>query len=197
MITRPKDNTFNKTLNDLKNQAYIAACHHGFHDKYHSDNHFLMLVITELAEAVEADRKGYYGDADKFIEAMNVYKEGDSPICFESHFNKYIKDSVADELADAVIRLLDLAGLRDVKVFLRNTIEDLLGASYKNIEFAQCVFGIVSNITMWSEYIDTCINSTLERIFALAKSRDIDLLWHINEKMKYNELRPNKHGKLY
>ena len=34
-------------------------------------------------------------------------------------------------------------------------------------------------------------------IFAFAKHLDIDLLWHINQKMRYNELRPKLNGKKY
>ena len=34
-------------------------------------------------------------------------------------------------------------------------------------------------------------------IFALAKHLDIDLLWHIEQKMRYNELRPKLNGKKY
>lgn len=34
-------------------------------------------------------------------------------------------------------------------------------------------------------------------IFGLAKHLNIDLLWHIEQKMRYNELRENKHGKMY
>ena len=41
------------------------------------------------------------------------------------------------------------------------------------------------------------LNSMLLAIFGLAKHLDIDLIWHINQKMRYNELRENKHGKKY
>lgn len=34
-------------------------------------------------------------------------------------------------------------------------------------------------------------------IFGLAKHLDIDLLWHIEQKMRYNELRPMLNGKRY
>lgn len=184
-------------LNILRYRAYKTACEHGFHEEELSDKHFLMLVITELSESVEADRKGRLGDIEYYKLLSKEHIKSNPEYLKKLSFNRYVKDSVGDELADAAIRLLDLAGLRDVRIFRRNTIEDLLCASYSNIEFTECIFGIVSNITMWSEHIDTCISSTLERIFALAESRGIDLLWHINEKMKYNELRPNKHGKLY
>lgn len=47
-------------FNALSDRAYKCACEHGFHDTELSNGHLLMLVITELSEAVEADRKGLY-----------------------------------------------------------------------------------------------------------------------------------------
>lgn len=44
-------------LNELRNQAYRNAVVHGWHEENMSDEHFLCLVISELMEAVEADRK--------------------------------------------------------------------------------------------------------------------------------------------
>lgn len=34
----------------------------------------------------------------------------------------------------------------------------------------------------------------LNEIFAFCQDREIDIFWHIEQKMKYNELRPYKHG---
>ena len=184
-------------LNELRDRAYKIACEHGFHEEELSNRHFLMLVITELSEAVEADRKGRRGDAEKYIKAMNAYNGVDKSICFERHFNKYIKDSVADELADAAIRLLDLAGLRNAEVQRIETMEAAYVSLFKSMPFTECIYDIVMNITKCERTIRPCVNLSLAIIFALAESRGIDLLWHINEKMKYNELRPNKHGKLY
>lgn len=39
---------------------------HGFHDKEYPLNHWLMLVVTEVAEIVEADRKGRRTRRDMF-----------------------------------------------------------------------------------------------------------------------------------
>lgn len=66
---------------------------------------------------------------------------------------------------------------------------------FTNMPFTECIYDIVINIIKYGHSIPHCINITLASILALAKSRNIDLLWHIEEKMKYNELRPNKHGK--
>ena len=53
-------------LNKLRDRAYRCACEHGFHDKEYSDAHFLMLVITEISEAVDADRKGLFSFTKHF-----------------------------------------------------------------------------------------------------------------------------------
>ena len=45
-------------LNELRDKAYKNACEHGFHDQELSNEHCLCLIISELMEAVEADRKG-------------------------------------------------------------------------------------------------------------------------------------------
>ena len=52
-------------LNELRDRAYKTACDRGFHDEELSNEHCLCLVISELMEAVEADRKG------KGVCAMN------------------------------------------------------------------------------------------------------------------------------
>lgn len=41
------------------------------------------------------------------------------------------------------------------------------------------------------------ISYSLIKIFGLAKHLDIDLLWHIEHKQRYNELRPMLNGKRY
>lgn len=188
-------------LNILRDQAYKTACDHGFHDKELSNEHILMLVITELAEAVEADRKGKVAQRRMF--EMNCGTSHENPkhhwcFCFE-HF---IKDSVSDELADAVIRLLDLAGLRniDIEDFTEDEIDDL-SESCNGEYFTETIYAI-STIPIRHEYeygylLDKRLNNMLLAIFGLAKHLDIDLLWHIEQKMKYNELREKMHGKKY
>lgn len=43
--------------NEMTERAHSNAVKHGFWDKKQSNEHCLMLVITEIAEMVEADRK--------------------------------------------------------------------------------------------------------------------------------------------
>lgn len=44
-------------FNALRDRAYKCACEHGFHNTELINEHFLCLVISELMEAVEANRK--------------------------------------------------------------------------------------------------------------------------------------------
>ena len=186
-----------KDLNELRDRAYKTACEHGFHEEELSDMHLLMLVITELSEAVEADRKGILGDIKSYKFLSNEHIKSKPEYLKKLLFNRYVKDSVGDELADAAIRLLDLAGLRNIEVHQMQIMEESHEWLFTTMPFTECIYVIVLNIIKYGHSTPYCINSTLASIFALAKSRDIDLIWHINEKMKYNELRPNKHGKLY
>ena len=41
------------------------------------------------------------------------------------------------------------------------------------------------------------LGSTLSFIFEMANYHGIDLLWHVDRKMEYNESRPRRHGKAY
>lgn len=191
-------------LNELRDRAYKTACDHGFHDEELSNEHCLCLVISELMEAVEADRKSRHFDKEK-------YKIGEYAECqgwltneekFINVFNRYIKDTIEDELADAVIRLLDLCGLRkiDIEDFTEEMLYDA-EESCNDETFTESVYAI-STIPIRYEYeydypLGGQLNSMLLAIFGFAKHLNIDLIWYVEQKMRYNELRENKHGKKY
>lgn len=84
-------------MNELAKQIYEANKAKGFWDQERNLGEMLMLVASELAEALEAHRTNRFADWDKF-EYKNV------------PFADSIKDSFEDEVADAIIRLLDLCG---------------------------------------------------------------------------------------
>lgn len=66
-----------------------------------------MLVITEIAEMVEADRKrNKAGVGAKLIIKQDMGKGK----AFEDAFEAIVKNTVEDEMADVAIRLFDLAG---------------------------------------------------------------------------------------
>lgn len=181
-------------LNALRDECYKIACEHGWHDEEHSERHFLCLVITELSEAVEADRKDRHADLKSFNEQVDAACY--API--EAIFEGYIKDTIEDELADAAIRILDLAGLQDcdigeaVTVRLKSADDYiLLRAYFKASTFTEAVYTIVENL-FFDGYELALVN-----VFNLAYVMDFDLMEHIRLKMNYNRTRERFHGKKY
>ena len=82
-----------KELNDLRDEAYENAKSHGFHDEDHSKEHYLCLVLTELMETVEADRKARYCAYD-LNEVDLIEDKADYIAIFEQN----VKDTVEDEI---------------------------------------------------------------------------------------------------
>lgn len=176
-------------LNKLRDKAYQCAVAHGWHEENLSDEHFLCLVISELMEAVEADRKGMHANRANFEYYMKQRKRDDGEFMYA--FKQDIKDSVEDELADACIRMLDLAGLRgydlDSFEYEGSDTEDYSDMTFTESMFRICVY-VTDNFYRDEPFI------LLNEIFAFCRDRNIDIFWHIKQKMKYNELRPYKHG---
>lgn len=71
----------------------------------------LMLVVSELGEALEAHRKDYRADVVSFnIGFDTAALIHGYPLIFKERFEQDIKDTFEDELADAVIRIADMCG---------------------------------------------------------------------------------------
>lgn len=200
-------------LNALRDRAYKNACEHGFHDTELSNEHCLCLVISELMEAVEADRNDNWNRVSKVeqfkkrLEISRICQGLDPEISkergYEITYNECIKGSIDEELADAVIRLLDLYGLRGIDLnedaFDEETISEY-SVTYRNKSFIESIFHILKFIASNNEvFVRSCVvpEMLLLEIFGLAKYLSIDLVWHIEQKMKYNELREKMHGKKY
>lgn len=191
-------------LNELRDKAYQCAVVHGWHEEDLSDEHFLCLVISELMEAVEADRKNRHASVKFFnhsidyaLRELHLTEHNLSNYFFNS-YKENIKGSVEEELADACIRLLDLAGLRNVDLGEVNSDELKCSEGFFDWTFTESVFSMVCNITD-SNYIEThslgsFLRVSLIEILVFCVQKDIDIFWHIEHKMKYNELRPYKHG---
>ena len=108
---------------------------------------------------------------------------------------RYVKytDSVEFEFADIVIRCLDLAGLRGFD--LSEVMS--LAKQYEGLKEGK---GFIDLCYALSE-ISTCDDSTEQKTIAIiaitlkyCELTGIDLEWFIEQKMKYNRLRPYMHG---
>ncbi|WP_370859518.1 hypothetical protein [Phocaeicola plebeius] len=175
-------------FNRLRDKAYKCAKNHGWHEKELSDEHCLCLVISELMEAVEADRKGNracVGLKDFFQDDLDSGKD------FKELFESHLKGIVEEELADACIRLLDLAGMRGIDL----DEYDYSGSStddYSGLTFTEAMYKICGYITC--SFYNDMMYVLLNEIFSFCKNRGIDIMWYIKQKMRYNELRSYKHG---
>lgn len=69
-------------LNKLRDKAYQCTIAHGWHEENLSDKHFLCLVISELMEAVEADRKGRHANRNLFEYYMNQKARSDDEFIY-------------------------------------------------------------------------------------------------------------------
>lgn len=181
---------------DYMERIWKIATEHGWHEQPLSEAHYCGLIMTEMAEAVEADRKGKRANVTKFKDSISqevakgFYKEYGE--VWKFLFEENIKDTIEDEFADVVIRIFDMAcechnirmypwkgyddygeDFRKDKSFVENAwffIKDKLNSGTMNISDS------ISYMYAWSDYLG------------------IDLDKHIEWKMKYNELRPYKHG---
>ena len=106
-----------KTLNEYRDEAFFYAEQNGFHEDPVNFGERLMLVVSECAEALEADRSGkWVGDLSKVIL-------GDLPLAAltpqslgEDFYQKYVRGSAEEEIADAMIRLFDIAGIYNINL---------------------------------------------------------------------------------
>lgn len=188
-------------LNKLRDKAYQCAVTHGWHEENLSDEHFLCLVISELMEAVEADRKGKHSKIGMFEEWQGnsiPLTEETRQRRFKEDFEAYIKGSVEEELADACIRLLDLAGLRNVDLGEVTLDELKCSEGFFDWTFTESMFFLVCNLTntdfIEKHSFDGYPRVAFMEIMSFCVKKNIDILWHIEQKMRYNELRPYKHG---
>lgn len=171
-------------LNELKTIVHRNAVAHGFWDSDYSDNHYLMFVVCEVAEIVEADRKGCYADIDRYNATEQDSKS----------FEKYIKNTLEDEMADVVIRLLDLAETKKGWI----TFYDI-SWSYEKYSITTNAFVLTTLLTNKSLYqsVSNTISKAISFVDEWAKSLNIDLEYFIDQKMRYNATRPLKHRKKY
>lgn len=102
-----------KGLNEAAQRIYEANKTKGFWDKERNVGEMLMLVTSELGEAMEAHRKDRRSDTinlSKYLKREantgELISSGDYKIIFET----LQKDTFQDEIADSIVRLLDLCG---------------------------------------------------------------------------------------
>lgn len=101
-------------LNALAKQIHSDNVKKGFWPEEDRNlGEILALVHSEVSEALEADRKGHWANLD--IEAKTAIDIAPETT-FKSSFGKQVKSSFQDEIADTIIRLLDLCAAHDIDI---------------------------------------------------------------------------------
>lgn len=185
--------------NQLAAEVHANSVKHGWWENQPSIEHFLTLVVCELAEAVEADRKGIKADIALFERRIQEKPSEHEAATYEQRyaywFEAHIKDSVGDELADAVIRLLDIAGAYNYN-FSKPFAGYVALISPAN-SFTENIGSIMECVLCHTLTTYNRVACSFVQIEWLAAQMGIDLAWHIKHKMQYNANRPYKHGKAY
>jgi NTP pyrophosphatase (non-canonical NTP hydrolase) len=195
-----------KELNDLAKQIHQNAKDKGFWDSPRNTGELFMLIISEASEALEAHRKGRRADIEAFEKEVKARESIKHCIdfSFEDIFRDCIKDTTADEIADVVIRILDYCCVSEIEIKPALLSSDLV--SFHSENFGAQLFQICGQIQRAGEHVINLgqdsnasyyIHSALALIIKLCEHEQIDLLKHIELKMKYNATRERMHGKAY
>lgn len=170
----------------------------GFHDRDVPLTEVFGLIISEMCEAMDAERKGRTVENGKYTWVL-AYKEDES---FKSKFNQCIKDTVSDELADVFIRCLDATGKynednNDIVLF-KHCIDERVKILNKTPNtFAYYVYNLAYWVTSNEKICCNYFTTIMEICSAIATIHNIDLGKAIEAKIRYNETRSYKHGKKY
>ena len=176
-------------LAKLQQRIWDVATAHGWHEQPISNEQYCGLIMTEMAEAVEADRNGRRADLETFNHKMTTLDGSDE--CFKEMYKRYIKGSIEEKFADVVIRVLDMAQeVHGEKMRWLGYYP--FGQVYiESKSFIENAWYFIREVLNWGTMnISDCVSF----MFDWSQDLGIDLWQNIEWKMRYNELRPYKHG---
>lgn len=179
--------------NNLSEKAHANAVAKGFWVNRLGNEHCLMLVVTEISEMVESDREDFRADKEKFNQWM--LSKNPMEHTFKNAFEQWVKNTLEDEFADVAIRLADLAGALGVDFDKMQPCRYY--RAFDRFTFTENAFALVKGLSKDRICIEKRIQFGLCFIEDWAKYHGINLDWHIDQKMKYNQGREAMHGKKY
>lgn len=199
-----------KEIAYLAEDAFKNADKHGFYTERTEIETELMLIITEMSEAVQADRHNRHGNIEDYDSEIQMGR--DIPTAYKNS----LEGTVESEFADIAIRILSLLGWMNSKTPIKLKSDSILADEYgiSKIQFkiqntinkgsiAKDLYRLNGRLSWFvdnescSWFVSDTLQDILMRVFAIAHNHNIDLMEHIKLKMQYNESRPYLHGCLY
>lgn len=98
-------------INQLAQEIHNNAKNKGFFEKEKNIGEMLCLIHSEVSEALEADRKEKYCTESIGYATLN-YGNDDFVIAYKDH----VKGTFEEEIADIIIRVLDLAAFKKIDI---------------------------------------------------------------------------------
>ena len=95
-------------INKLSKEIHEITKSKGFYDTERNMGEILCLIHSEVSEALEADRANKTSSTE--ISELMILNDVD----FKAKFEESTKNTFEDELADILIRVMDLAGYKDI-----------------------------------------------------------------------------------
>ena len=103
-------------MNSLSKKIYETNVKKGFWDKEFNMGEKLMLITSELSEALEVDRKDENKSVPGGIKSYMSSLKSNEDDKFKPLFESWVKDTLPDEFADVIIRVLDLCGHLEIDI---------------------------------------------------------------------------------
>ena len=185
-------------LSKVQHQIWNIATNHGWHEQPKSPEHWCGLIMTEMAEAVEADRNNRRANTKRMAEIIEFQTKSDEGLSddwyekwYQLYYKEYIKGSIEEEFADVVIRILDMTQEIHGSDMFWQGYYPYMQVYQENKSFLENAWYFIRDVLNWGTMN---ISDSVSFMFDWAHHLDIDLWQHIEWKTKYNELRTYKHG---
>ena len=149
----------------------------------------LMLIVSELGEALEAHRNGNFAPKELMNPTTGEkWKTFEGPPMNIVVFEHYIKDTFEDEIADVFLRLFDLCGFIE---------KEILPIEYKRLNEGWSNNTGSNLLVVVKQLLNKDFSFAYSILLSFCNFHGIEIEKYVYAKMAYNKTRDYKYGKEY